>query len=154
MEAFRDHDRQTWLAFRKLGSGYPVKQLQHFLLEVGFMPNSHMDGIFSYVTQASVRLLREYVQRIEGDTSIGHMDEIVGVKTRKHIDRWDERERVANWHGASHISLGYGEWIKLLLEIKKFYLEKPSLSVQKVSELITIRFLASLPIQESEFKKD
>ncbi|MEL6945842.1 MAG: peptidoglycan-binding protein, partial [Bacteroidota bacterium] len=80
---FRDDDRNRWSSLKEVRgkhiTGKEVKRLQTFLFDAGFMPRSNKDGIFGYVTQASVRLFQEYVRTMEKIAC--KPDGIVGSKT-------------------------------------------------------------------------
>jgi len=119
--SFRDDDRTTWRRFRNT-PGSEVAELQQFLFEKGFMPRGVVDGIFDYVTQASVRLFQEYVRSAEGVSTM-LPDGIVGSGTKSHIDRWKATGKVSDWGRASHANptTEHAKWIALLHKAKKHY---------------------------------
>ncbi len=123
--SFRDDDRTTWRRFRGTSTS-EVAQLQQFLFKAGFMPRGVVDGIFDYVTQASVRLFQEYVRTVEGVRDM-LPDGIVGTGTWGHIDRWKSAGKVSDWGVASneHPSPEYKEWMDLLHKAKSYYQQRP-----------------------------
>lgn len=130
--SFRDDDRTTWRRFRNT-DGQKVAQLQQFLFEKGFMPRGVIDGIFDYVTQASVRLFQEYIRTIEGVEST-LPDGIVGKTTQGHIDRWKASGKISAWAAASitNPSTEYTQWINLLRKAKTHYSENPNPILEQV----------------------
>ncbi len=123
--SFRDDDRTTWRRFRDTSSS-EVAQLQQFLFKAGFMPRGVIDGVFDYVTQASVRLFQEYVRTVEGVRDM-LPDGIVGTGTWGHIDRWKAAGKVSDWGIASNTnpSKEYKEWMDLLHKAKAHYQQHP-----------------------------
>ncbi len=117
-------------------TGEEVRRLQTFLRDAGFMPNSNLDGIFGYWTQASVRLFQEYIRTVEGDPDIGKPDGIVGPNTWKFIEAWPAG-KVCEWgqaYDAMHRpdsppsapglevpSAEFQRWMKLVPEVKNYY---------------------------------
>ena len=131
--SFRDDDRTTWRRFRD-SPGVEVAELQRFLFEAGFMPRGVIDGIFDYVTQASVRLFQEYIRSVEGVASV-LPDGIVGSDTQSHIDRWKATGKVSDWGRASHANPTgeHAQWIKLLHKAKDHYKRHPHPILEKVT---------------------
>jgi len=131
--SFRDDDRTTWRRFRNT-PGAEVEELQVFLHRAGFMPRGVIDGIFDYVTQASVRLFQEYVRSVEG---VAYMlpDGIVGRGTRSHIDRWMAIDKVSDWGRASHANptVEHAKWIRLLHRAKEHYRQNPHPILEQVA---------------------
>ena len=132
--SFRDDDRTTWRRFRDI-SGSEVAQLQQFLHRAGFMPRGVIDGIFDYVTQASVRLFQEYVRSVEGVSGM-LPDGIVGRGTQSHIDRWRSADKVSDWGRASHANptSEHAKWIALLHRAKKHYGQNRHPILQQVDD--------------------
>lgn len=133
-KSFRDEDRTKWRRFREDSPNSEVKALQTFLFNAGFMPRASRDGVFGYVTQASVRLFQEYVRTIEG---FGGMkpDGIVGSGTWGHIERWQRDNIISEW-GQSNSSNGsaeYNKWIALLNKSKSHYKQNPSPIINQVN---------------------
>lgn len=132
--SFRDDDRTTWRRFRGI-PGSEVAGLQQFLFEAGFMPRGVIDGIFDYVTQASVRLFQEYVRSVEG---IWNMlpDGIVGSGTQSHIERWKATGKVSDWGRASHANptTEHARWIALLHKAKGYYQHNPHPILEQVTK--------------------
>mgnify|MGYP000090938280 CR=1 FL=1 len=131
--SFRDDDRTTWRRFRNT-PGSEVARLQEFLFEAGFMPRGVIDGIFDYVTQASVRLFQEYVRSVDGVSSM-LPDGIVGRGTQSHIDRWKAAGKVSDWGRMSHTnpSAEHAKWIALLHKAKKHYKQNPNPILDQVA---------------------
>ena len=119
--SFRDDDRTTWRRFKET-LNTEVSDLQQFLFKAGFMPRGVIDGVFDYVTQASVRLFQEYVRSIEGVTSMVP-DGIVGKGTWKHINRWKAENKVSEWgkHSTTNPTPEYTQWMNLLSQAKSHY---------------------------------
>lgn len=134
--SFRDDDRTTWRSFRE-GATNEVAELQNFLYKAGFMPRGVIDGIFDYVTQAASRLFQEYVRTIDPDGDKTMVpDGIVGSGTMKHIHRWKNQEKVADWgKPALKPSKEYSEWIKLLNQSKTYYKANPGPIMKAVNAL-------------------
>lgn len=127
-QQFRDESNGTWSAFREVG-GTGIRSLQQFLKDAGFMPKSNVDGIFGYATQASVRLFQEYIRTVQGNTSIGTPDGIVGPNTLAHVERWKkENTGVCHWgkSSAETPSPAFKQWINLIENAQKHFLENPS----------------------------
>lgn len=131
--SFRDDDRTTWRRFRNT-PGSEVARLQEFLYEAGFMPRGVIDGIFDYVTQASVRLFQEYVRSVEEVTNM-LPDGIVGRGTKSHIDRWKAAGKVSDWGRTSHTnpSKEHAKWISLLHKAKAHYGQNPNPILDQVA---------------------
>lgn len=123
--SFRDDNRTKWRSFRE-GNSNDVVKLQLFLFHAGFMPRSVFDGVFGYVTQASVRLFQEYIRTEE---NIENMvpDGIVGSGTMKHIQRWKDEKKVSDWGKtpSSNPTLEYKAWMNLLRNAKNYYKNTP-----------------------------
>jgi hypothetical protein len=118
---FRDEAFQKWRRFVSV-DGDHVFQLQKFLKEHGFYPNSELSGIFGYGTLSAVRLFQEYVRTIEKDSSIGFPDGIAGSMTMHHIQRWKDNKLMCHW--AMHSSNPTNEfkaWHTLLKRARDFY---------------------------------
>jgi len=132
--SFRDDDRTTWRRFRDT-SGQEVAELQQFLYEAGFMPKGVIDGVFDYVTQASVRLFQEYVRTVDGVSDM-LPDGIVGSGTQGHIDRWKAMNHVSDWGLASteYPTTEYYQWIDLLHRAKEYYQENPHPIISQVAD--------------------
>jgi hypothetical protein len=123
VRSFRDDDRSKWRRFRE-NAGAEVAVLQQFLFRAGFMPRGTIDGIFDYVTMASVRLFQEYVRTREGVTGM-LPDGIVGRGTWDHINRWESGGKTADWIGntSENPSEEYRSWMALLIKAKNHYRE-------------------------------
>ncbi|MDO7170580.1 peptidoglycan-binding domain-containing protein [Mariniflexile sp. AS56] len=123
--SFRDDDRTKWRSFRE-DSGKHVSKLQHFLHKAGFMPRASFDGVFGYVTQAAVRLFQEYVRSIEHVKDMVP-DGIVGNGTMKHVERWQQENKVAEWgtRNANNPTKQYTDWMDLLQQAKRHYEANP-----------------------------
>jgi len=134
--SFRDDDRTTWRRFRDT-PGEEVADLQQFLFEAGFMPRGVIDGIFDYVTQASVRLFQEYVRTVDGVPNM-LPDGIVGSGTQSHIDRWKAMNQVSDWGQASiyYPTPEYSKWMDLLHTAKDHYQNNPHPILQQVSNFL------------------
>jgi peptidoglycan hydrolase-like protein with peptidoglycan-binding domain len=134
--SFRDDDRTTWRSFRE-GTTNEVAELQHFLYKAGFMPRGVIDGIFDYVTQAAARLFQEYVRTLdpEGDKTMVP-DGIVGSGTMKHVQRWKNQGKVAEWgKTTTNPSKEYNDWMQLLNQSKTHYKANPGPIMKAVNAL-------------------
>lgn len=129
--SFRDDDRSKWRSFRENNSS-EVTNLQKFLKEVGFMPNSKIDGIFGYITQAAVRLFQEYMRTVEGVANI-KPDGIVGKTTQKHIKRWETENLICLWH--NNPTDYYTDWFNLLEKAKTHYTTNPGPILRHINGL-------------------
>ncbi len=124
---FKDDDLKKTRGFIEL-SGNEVAQLQEFLYEKGFMPRGVIDGVFDYVTQASVRLFQEYVRSMEGFQI--DVDGIVGPGTMKHVDRWRaDQKKASDWKkwSSENPTPEYTQWLELLNKAKIHYAENTNL---------------------------
>lgn len=132
---FRDDDRSKWRSFRE-GNGTEVADLQKFLHQAGFMPRGIIDGIFDYVTQASVRLFQEYVRTKDGIAEV-IPDGIVGSGTQAHIRRWKEEGKKSVWGTTTtqNPSAHYTEWINLLNAAKNHYVSNPGPILRHINGL-------------------
>lgn len=132
--SFRDDDRTTWRRFRNT-PGNEVAELQRFLYKAGFMPRGVIDGIFDYVTQASVRLFQEYVRSVEGVAAM-LPDGIVGNGTWSHIRRWKETDTVSDFKTVSttNPTTEYTKWMVLLRRAKTHYQQHPHAIISQVSQ--------------------
>lgn len=116
---FKDEVKGTWKSFSTLtGSAKPILELQTFLKDAGFMPNTNLDGVFGYRTFTGVRLFQEYVRTIEGESIVP--DGIVGDGTRKHIKRWKDKGLVCEWNKGEP-STDFTQWINFLSKAKQYY---------------------------------
>lgn len=124
---FRDEKHNEWRPIVPT-LGTQVADFQQFLKDAGFLPESEVDGIFGYVTQAAARLFQEYIRTIEGDESIGKPDGIIGAKTREHIQRWKTAGLKCEWanFNSDNSTLEFNQWLGLLENAKKHYLNNPS----------------------------
>ncbi len=130
--SFRDEGDGQWQPFQEV-TGQPVKELQQFLKDAGFMPRASLDGIYGYVTAAAVRLFQEYIRTVEGDDSIGTPDGVAGSNTFRFIEKWKTEKQgtpdfVCQW-GRSSSQAGseeFNKWIALLQKAKDFYLKSPN----------------------------
>ncbi|MEL6721417.1 MAG: peptidoglycan-binding protein, partial [Bacteroidota bacterium] len=147
---FRDDDRNRWSSLKEVRgkhiTGKEVKRLQTFLFDAGFMPRSNKDGIFGYVTQASVRLFQEYVRTMEKIAC--KPDGIVGSKTWAHIDRWEKQGLKADWGTSQE----YQKWMTSLKAAKEYYQQNPD----PIIEMINAYPKASdtRKLEDWEFKED
>jgi hypothetical protein len=121
---FRGEANNEWQSIAPL-DGKGVRDLQQFLLESGFFPNTELTGIFGYGTLAATRLFQEYVRTMEKDTSIGVPDGVAGPKTLAHIQRWRDQGKRCVWGDTSsqHPSKAYKTWMRILHQAKAHYLE-------------------------------
>ncbi len=133
-EQFRDEANFQWQEFKEI-NGNLVFRLQRFLKNKGFFPNAQLSGIFGYGTQAATRLFQEYVYSIEGDTSIGTPDGIVGPKTWNHIDRWESNGIINDWarNDADHPTDECKMWFDILNKAKMNYTATSSKILDDVS---------------------
>lgn len=133
--SFRDDNRTKWRSFRE-GDSNEVMKLQLFLFHAGFMPRSVFDGIFGYVTQASVRLFQEYI-RTEENIPDMVPDGIVGLSTMKHIQRWKEGKKISDWGKISvtNPTEAYNEWMALLQKAKNYYTSTPGPILKTLNDL-------------------
>lgn len=116
---FKDEVRGTWKPFQPLkGNEEPILELQTFLQDTGFMPNTNLDGVFGYRTFSGVRLFQEYVRTIEGKDIVP--DGIVGDGTRAHIKRWKDKGLVCEWNKGEP-STDFTQWINFLKKAKQYY---------------------------------
>jgi hypothetical protein len=138
--SFRDEGDGDWQAFLEV-PGTPVKELQQFLKDAGFMPRASLDGVFGYVTHAAVRLFQEYIRTVEGNPAIGTPDGIVGPNTLQHIEQWKARKKgtpdfVCKW-GRASAQTGteeFRKWTALLQKAKDFFVQNPSPTLQMVDK--------------------
>lgn len=133
--SFRDDDRTTWRSFRE-GTSNQVLKLQQFLHKAGFMPRCTFDGVFGYVTQAAARLFQEYVRSVEHITDMVP-DGIVGNGTMKHVERWQQTNKVAEWGTitASNPTKQYTDWMNLLHQAKNHYIANPGPVLKHLNNL-------------------
>ncbi|MCB0542129.1 MAG: peptidoglycan-binding protein [Saprospiraceae bacterium] len=129
---FRDEGNNSWKPFSEV-SGTGIRDLQQFLKDTGFMPKANVDGVFGYATQAAVRLFQEYIRTVEGDTSIGAPDGVVGDGTWGQIEKWKQTkqgkpEYKCEWarFSADNPTPEFNKWISLLEKAKQHYLANPS----------------------------
>jgi len=130
---FKDDDLKRNREFVEL-TGNEVTRLQEFLHKKGFMPRGVIDGVFDYVTQASVRLFQEYVRSAEGIQI--DVDGIVGPGTMKHIDRWRADDgKVSDWKKWSleNPTSEYTQWLDLLNKAKIYYTENTNPILDQVN---------------------
>ncbi|MBK8565732.1 MAG: peptidoglycan-binding protein [Saprospiraceae bacterium] len=125
--AFREEANGVWKPFEEI-PGTEVKALQQFLKDAGFMPNSKLNGIYDYSTQAAVRLFQEYIRTVEGDASIGTPDGVAGSTTFRFIEKWKAEKQgkpefVCEWGRSSSQagSADFNYWLNILQEAKAFY---------------------------------
>ena len=121
-------DEAVWRPFAPV-AGTPVRELQTFLKNAGFMPKARLDGIFGYGTQAAVRLFQEYIRTVEKDPSIGAPDGIVGKGTWGKIEKWiNEKgpDAKCEWAQFSpqNASDEFKDWINLLGRAKLHFFEQ------------------------------
>ncbi len=133
--SFRDDDRSKWRSFRE-GTGNEVSELQRFLHQAGFMPRGVIDGVFDYVTQASVRLFQEYVRTLESIADV-IPDGIVGKGTMTHIERWKHEEKVSQWglSSSNNPTKHYNDWMNLLRKAKEHYTSNPGPILKHINGL-------------------
>ncbi|CAH8289669.1 putative peptidoglycan binding protein [Mariniflexile fucanivorans] len=133
--SFRDDDRTKWRSFRE-GTGNDILKLQQFLHKTGFMPRCAFDGVFGYVTQAAVRLFQEYVRSMEHVTDMVP-DGIVGSGTMKHVERWQQANKVAEWATitAANPTKQYTDWMNLLHQAKSHYETNPGPVLKHLNSL-------------------
>ena len=131
---FNDDDLKKTRGFTEL-SGNEVTSLQEFLYEKGFMPRGVIDGVFDYVTQASVRLFQEYVRSAEGMKM--DVDGIVGRGTMKHIERWrGDQNKVSDWKqwSSENPTPEYTQWLALLNKSKAHYQNSANPILEQVNK--------------------
>ena len=138
--SFRDEGNGDWQPFQAL-TGSPVRELQQFLKDAGFMPRASLDGIFGYVTAAAVRLFQEYVRTVEGDATIGAPDGVAGPNTLRHIEQWKATKQgtpdfVCKWSQSSSQtgSEEFNKWIALLQSAKDYFSQNPTPTLQLVEK--------------------
>ncbi len=130
---FRHGDSASWVT-PKAVEGNPVAVLQGFLRDAGFLPpDSKLDGIFDYTTQAGVRLFQEYVRSIDKDASIGIPDGVIGKNGWKHIKKWIEGHKTATAWKRGQASAEYHKWINLMNQARKHYQNNPHIILDKVN---------------------
>ncbi len=133
---FRHGDLHDWINPKKV-NGDPVTILQQFLVDAGFLPPFFKPGgIFGYGTQAGVRLFQEYVRTIEGNTSIGIPDGVIGKKGWQHIKRWAENRQTASEWQRGRQSDEYRKWLDILDKAKKYYADNSHPILDKVNTKI------------------
>jgi len=120
-------DEASWRSFEPV-PGNPVKDLQQFLKDTGFMPKANVDGVFGYATQAATRLFQEYIRSVEGDTTIGTPDGVVGPKTWGYVETWKKnkagkKDFVCDWGriSAQKPTAEFKKWMKLLRSAKTHF---------------------------------
>ena len=129
---FRGDGFDEWITPERR-AGETVGLIQAFLHEHGFLPGAHVNGIFDYRTQASVRLFQEYIRTIEGKAEIGTPDGIVGNGTLGHMKRWVVEKKYSVWgpdesrhdpsdYGWTESTEEYDKWMALLPEVRDEYL--------------------------------
>lgn len=130
--SFRDEADHAWQPFQEI-PGSPVRDLQQFLKEAGFMPKANMDGVFGYATQAAVRLFQEYVRTVDGKPAIGPPDGIAGPNTLNFVAQWKAERQgtpdfVCQWgsHSPQQGTADFNKWITLLQKAKAHYLNSPN----------------------------
>ncbi len=130
---FRGEKNYEWIDFVKM-PGDEVKAIQSFFKTAGFQPEGDINGIFGYRTVSAARLFQEYVRTIEGDTSIGKPDGVVGNNTLKHMNRWQANHIKADWSDVNrqNTSPEFKQWINLLEKVKHEQLTHPD----KTTELV------------------
>lgn len=133
--SFRDDDKTTWRSFRE-GTGNQILKLQQFLHQAGFMPRCAFDGVFGYVTQAAVRLFQEYVRSLEQFPDMVP-DGIVGSATMKHVERWQQENKAAEWGTitATNPTKQYTDWMNLLHQAKSHYEAHPGPILKHLNSL-------------------
>ena len=114
-----------------------VAQVQQALKNLGFFPNTSIDGICGYRTQSAIRLFQEYVRSVEKLASTP--DGQFGPKSQAHLQRWLDNKLQTVWapiieawkNGATGPG-EYADWIALLESVKQQALASPT-RVQKTS---------------------
>lgn len=125
---FRGDAIGEWIKPSKVSAELTVSSVQAFLKKYGFMPFGEIDGMFGYMTQASVRLFQEYVRTIMGDAGIGEPDGRVGPTTRRYMQELDDDDWYCVWAPDFNARLGedltnpagpeYQYWFDLLNAMK------------------------------------
>jgi hypothetical protein len=130
----RGEGESEWVAFTE-APGTAVAALQTFLQTGGFFPFGKIDGICGYRTTGSIRLFQEYVRTVEGDSSVGPPDGVVGALTSAHIERWARTGLRADWtqFSGAQPAPEYARWMRLLAAVKERYLRAPPTLIREVS---------------------
>lgn len=131
---FRDEKKSAWTPFTPVAQ-HPVAALQQFLKAAGFFPFGKIDGICGYRTTAAIRLFQEYVRSVEQDATIGVPDGIYGPNTDRHVQRWKQDGRTADWKGASsqQPQPEYRVWMGLLHAARDAYRARPTDLLKKIA---------------------
>lgn len=132
---FKDERKKEWKHFQALsGTEKPILELQTFLRDTGFMPNTNLDGVFGYRTFSGVRLFQEYVRTIEGKEIVP--DGIVGDGTRGHIKRWKKEGLRCEWNKGEP-SKDFSQWIQFLVKAKQYYEGEANRPAEERNKILT-----------------
>ena len=120
-DKFRDDDNNRFVEWNE---GENVQKLQEFLFSAGFMHEKYNEGVFDYVTEASVRLFQEYIRTIDPADSSFVRDGKVGNGTWGKINEWPAGKK-CEWHGSnsskSPSHKEYNNWFTILEAAKTYY---------------------------------
>jgi len=120
-DKFRDDDNNRFVEWKQ---GENIQKLQEFLFNAGFMTKKYNEGVFDYVTEASVRLFQEYIRTVDPGDKNFERDGKVGDGTWGKIREWPAGKKCL-WHpsraseNGSHVE--YNNWIDLLNTAKDHY---------------------------------
>lgn len=139
LNQFRDDGR--WHPLTELSeNGTPVRDLQDFLHEHGFLPYNYGPneklprGIFDYITLSGVRLFQEYVRTLDKESDPKSIpDGMVGQGTWAHVDRWKEDKLMCEW-ATGEPSIEFLRWFRLMEAAKSAQLENPHLVIQELAK--------------------
>jgi hypothetical protein len=135
-DKLRGEANDEWVEFERLpAGGMKVAHAQSFLKQAGFFPFGEIDGVCGYRTQSAIRLFQEYVRSVEGETSIGFPDGKLGPNSAKHVRRWQENGKQADWSefSSANQSREYKLWLDLLNRFKHTYSANPNAALKLVN---------------------
>jgi hypothetical protein len=138
VQRLRGEKDGEWVAFRAVAAP-AVRQMQTKLQAAGFLPNAPSAGVFDYRTLSAVRLFQEYVRSVEGIAEIGAPDGAVGPLTLRHLDRWAQSGKRAEWAERSpdNATPGFRYWIRALALYQAFNAQKPVTRMVQVADAFT-----------------
>ncbi len=153
-DKFRDDDNNRFVEWKE---GEKIQELQEFLYTAGFMNQKYNEGVFDYVTEASVRLFQEYIRTIDPADSNFVRDGKVGNGTWGQINKWPARKK-CEWHVSrseeSSMHQEYNNWFELLKTAKEHYskVENQGPIMKSVNEMNDTK--STLKVESWDFDKD
>jgi peptidoglycan hydrolase-like protein with peptidoglycan-binding domain len=113
--------------------------MQTALRAAGFFPAGQPNGILDYRSVSAVRLFQEYVRSVEGLTDIGAPDGVVGPNTTKHLTRWGNSAKRADWadHSPDNAVAGFRYWMLVLAMYQAYNANTPVTLIVKKAEAYT-----------------